>query len=207
MVTNSHYDVEDIPGSGTAIDLYEQARQAVDDVPVKAQALIEQAGLLLGELYNAATERGDDNALMAINAIWDRSQGLVNHLVQQHQVIAGADVAIDELKQQREAIAEELNELVTAIHNMDTDHPKLADFTQAIEEWSSDMLWESYYDTAADSMHMEFSATLAPMIREIDPRANVAKRVEWFIEILKGEVVPTTEQRELLIDLLRTMGN
>lgn len=207
MVTNSQYDIEDIPPAEASIDMYQQARQAVEDVPDKAQGLIEQAGNLLGELYNAAEARGDQNAMMAISGVWDRSQGLVQHLVQQHQVIAGADVAIEELKKQREAIAYELRDLLVAIEEVDTDHPKLADFAEAIEEWSGEMMWESYYDSAADSIYTEFMATLAPICREIDPRANVAKRVEWLMDMLKGDSIPTDEQRELLKALMNTMGN
>jgi hypothetical protein len=207
MVTNSHYDVEDTPPIGSEIDLYRQARQAVEDAPAKAQGLIEQAGSILEEMYNSAEQRGDKHALIAINAVWERSQGIVQHVIQQAQALAGADVAIDDLKKQRESLAYELESLIDAIEEVDTEHPKLAGFAEAVEEYASDMLWEQSYDTAADNIYNDFYTTLAPLSREIDPQANVYKRTEWLIDVLKGEVLPTEEQRQILIDLLRTMGN
>jgi hypothetical protein len=207
MVTNSHYDVEDTPPAGSEIDLYRQARQAVEDAPAKAQGLIEQAGSILEEMYNSAEARGDKHALIAINAVWERSQGIVQHVIQQAQALAGADVAIDDLKKQRESLAYELEDLIKAIDEVDTDHPKLEEFAAVVEEWASETLWESSYDSAADNIHSDIYQSLAPLVREIDPQANGYKRTEWLIEILTGEVLPTEEQRQLLIDLLRTMGN
>jgi chromosome segregation ATPase len=207
MATNTHYDVEDTPPIGSEIDLYQQARQAVVDAPAKAQGLIEQAGSILEEMYTSAEQRGDQHAMIAINAVWERSQGIVQHVIQQHQALTGADIAIDDLKRQRESLAYELEDLIEAIEEVNTDHPKLAGFVETVEEWASDMLWEQSYDTAADNIHSDIYQSLAPLVREIDPLANSYKRTEWLIDMLKGEALPTEEQRQLLIDLLRTMGN
>lgn len=207
MVTNSQYDIEDIPPAEASIDMYQQARQAVEDVPDKAQGLIEQAGNLLGELYNAAEARGDQNAMMAISGVWDRSQGLVQHLVQQHQVIAGADVAIEELKKQREAIAYELRDLLVAIEEVDTDHPKLAEFAEAIEEWSSESMWGMAEDAVFDTLYSEIYDGVRKLMKDVDPQANVYKRTDWLLGMLRGEHHMTDEQRNLLVALMNTMGN
>lgn len=205
MVTHSHYDYEDTPPADgdTQIDMYRSARALTLDAPLKANAALDMIGAALEELYAAAESRNDQPAMVAINDAWHRTQTIVQHITHDAAALAGADVAIDTLREQREAIAHELSDIVTAIAQVDAENPRISELVVALRqdieafesEWATQVVYESFY------------ANLCPLIKEVNPHANAHKRVDWFLQLLKGDRLMTPEQRNIIAAFLGTMGN
>lgn len=200
-----HYNYEDIPPADgdTQIDMYQQARQLTLDAPIKANAAMDMIAAALEELYRAAESRADEPAMLAINDAWERTNSIVQHIVHGASALAGADIAIDTLRNQRESLAYELETLIDAINSLDASDPRLEDAFNTLreeaaeeaDEWATDVLDNSMYET------------MRPIIREIDPQANIYKRTEWLIQLFTGDRLMTDEQRHLVTALFQTMGN
>jgi hypothetical protein len=198
-----HYDLEDIPpqDGDTQIDLYESARAITKDAPTKAQASLDQIGAALEELYIAAQSRDDSAAMTAITDAWQRAQSIAEHVVQSGAALAGADAAVEVLRQQRESLAYELETLLQAIDDLDTSHPTLESAfesfrDEAIEqadEWASEVLYDSIY------------AAMKPIIVSFATEKSVYRLTDRLIQMFTGDRALTPLQQDLILQLLQTI--
>ncbi len=165
-----------------------------------AEQMLAQIEAPLGALYNQAEAAGDQAALQNIMAVWEVSQKLAAQIPPFVAALEGGVATIDELKQQRDRIAGELNNLVKAIDEVDTDHPQLADLVEIIAEdvWeaSEEQIYDAarmvMYDEVYDSFYAEIVETFG-----ISYQAAIS-----LVAALRGDEDELDDHRRQLIEQL-----
>lgn len=199
----SHYDLEDVPplDGDTQIDMYISARQAVADAPVKANAALDMIGAALEELYTVAESRQDSSALLAINDAWEKVQSIAAQVGHQNAALTGADKAIEVLRNQRESLAYELEELLAAVDDLDTSHPVLESAFETLRESADEMS----YEWATERLYSDIYDTLRPIAAAVNPAASVYKLCDRLVQLLTGDRALTATQNDLLHQLIVTI--
>lgn len=140
-MSNQYYGYEDqVPPPATDFDsqLLSIEQALAHASPEHAQTLVDEAGSLMGQMYDDAQARGDSDGMLAISQSWERVQAL--KLVSDastataHAAVAGMKSAI----KQRDKVAGELDALIQAIDDGDTSNPHVAGLVDAVEEQQMD---------------------------------------------------------------------
>lgn len=152
----------------------------------------------LGELYTQAEQNGDQAGVDRVMAVWGQSQELAKLIPPFVAALQGGAATIEELQHQRNAIAEELRDLVEDIENVDTLNPRVAELAEIVEEGVWD--WIQYggevttYDEVYDQLYEEMVETFG---------------VSWqaasdLVDALRGDTEALTEyRRELIVHLFK----
>jgi hypothetical protein len=126
-------------------------------------ANIEQVYILIDGIYKAV----DDTQKANINEVWQRVLDIYEKSGIQHEIIAGATGAMDAYKVQRDAVADELSKLVTALGDMDLSHPKVREVYGSLEDYvieaADEEVSNMYYE-----LHWEISAVAETFGVEVD---------------------------------------
>ena len=170
-------------------------QQQLDPIRDHADEAINHAEAALAQLYNAAEQSGDDTAKTAIMAAWGRAQQLHSGLATTHAALAGASATMQTLADQRNAIASELESLLEAIDDGNYTDDRLADFVQAVEEWTTEA--HMYY--LEESVHEQVYQEIHDNFRGYGLSYTDAFHAQ---DILLGNVKLDPDQLELLKTLL-----
>ena len=171
-----------------------------------AQVAEEMLGKIegpLGAIYQQAEQAGDQQTVQHVMTVWDLSQHLAAQIPPFVAALQGGAATIEEIKQQRDAITSELNDLVAAIDDYDLDDPRLRDFAEVIQddayEWASKQAMEHasmvMYDEVYDSLYEEI----------VEAWHTTHMNAIYVINLLRGDAEEITdERRDLLKRLLAT---
>lgn len=157
----------------------------------------------LGELYHQAHSTGDEATEQRVMAVWNESQQLANLIPPFVAALQGGAATIEELKHQRDAIAEELKDLVEAVQSTDADHPLVGDLIELVEEMTEESVWDyiSYsgetttYDEVYDQIYDEIAETF---------KVSIPAAIS-LLAALRGDPEELDEyRRELIQHLLKS---
>lgn len=153
----------------------------------------------LGELYTQAEQSNDQATTDRVMAVWNQSQQLANLIPPFVAALQGGAATIEELKHQRDAIAEELHDLVEDLQNGDSDNPLISELVDMVEEGVWDWIDASgettTYDEVYDQLHNEIMITF-----KVSESAAVS-----LLEALRGDLEELDEyRRELIQHLLKS---
>jgi hypothetical protein len=150
--------------SQSALDLWnEQVQQLA--APEHAEEAINAIYQNLMGLHGKLAESGNAKAAAKVEEAYNMAVAIYNMTGQQNVVIAGGAAAITVAGQQRDQAVTELRQLLTAIDNLDRDHPKLSEYAEAFEEYAmetaSDQITESVEESIAEEWDVDFEHATA----------------------------------------------
>jgi hypothetical protein len=203
-MTKTHYDVEDIPSADadTQLALYEQACDVVEIGD--GQRLFQALEATLREIFVEAENVGNGYLMNKINEAWEDVQRMAAIMGQQGAVLTGANNALGALKTQRDAILEELNGIIFALQEVDSDHPRLVEYTDMIRELEMDFYAESSHQIVLDDVAASISDHLMTIL-PADYSRKPYMVASDMLALLQGEKHLNDEQRALLIQLCRSL--
>lgn len=153
----------------------------------------------LGELYTQAEQAGDTATIERVMAVWNQSQQLANLIPPFAAALQGGAATIEELKHQRDVIAEELKDLVEDIQNADTMNPLVEQLADFLEEGIWDCAEASGELTTRDEVYDQLYSEIVVAFKVSFPAAVS------LISALRGDPEELDEyRRELIQHLLKS---
>lgn len=116
------------------IENFEAHSNSLANVVPEVALALQQTGEALGQLYDQAQAANNTGAMALISASWQRTEMIANQTVQMDALKHSAAAAIATIENERQRVAEQLEELQTAIHYQDDSHPELKDFAQNLRQ-------------------------------------------------------------------------
>jgi hypothetical protein len=113
-------------------------------------ALLYDAGIASGALYDAAEARGDEAGKQHAMVVWERAQIMHDNLVRGQQVSAASVALAKAFAAQRDTTAAELESLTNAL-NWNGSHPLVSEFQNEIEGDALDYAFQSVDDGRYDA--------------------------------------------------------
>ena len=152
----------------------------------------------LGELYHQANDAGDQGTVDRVMAVWNQSQELAKLIPPFAAALQGGAATIEELRNQRDSIADELKGLIDDIQNADGMNPLVAELAETVEEnvWdyinfsgevaSYDEVYEQLYNEISEvfSVNWQLAADLVNALRGYEPELTDYRR-ELIVHLLK----------------------
>jgi hypothetical protein len=206
MTTDTYYHQEDIPpaDADTQVELYEQAREMVDTGMQDGQRLFKSIEVSLHRLFVAAENANDSQAMELINQSYDRVQHMAAIMGQQGSALTGANKAIDALKEQRDGVTQELQDLLKAIDSADIDHPKLIELHETIQEW--DMEYSETY--AWDLVNEDITERIDSLLRDLMPHGGTHLSTFYIADkmltALRGLSELDDDQKYFILELAKS---
>lgn len=219
-----YYEQEDTPNlkdPETALAMYRQQREQLQIEPLHRS--IEDIFQRVNEIYTKLDTDDDRNILIAT---WDKVNALYSQTVRYDSAFAGADAALSALQEQAKSASEELESLLSAIEERETDHPKLREMISEIEDeyyeigyesamdnemWDDGTNWQDGYDqgyeNAGDEMKSEFCSKLMGMAAHI--QFDLAEKDAFFLfDALTGKngITLNADQQKALMILFASFG-
>lgn len=221
-MTDQHYyeqeDIPDLSNPETALQLYRQQREQLDITPVNRG--IEDVYARVNEIYEKLTTDDDRQKLIAT---WDKVNAIYTQTVRYDSAFAGADAALEALQKQANDASQELENLLAAIEQRDTDHPKLRDLVSDINDeayqdgydaaiygddgtdWNDG--YEHGYEMAADDLKDNFCSLMMAMAAHVQFDLH-DKEARFLYDALTGVngITLNAEQQKALMILFASFG-
>lgn len=206
MTETTHYHVEDVPptDADTQVELYQQAREVVENGLQDGHRMFVQLEKTLSTLFTEAENVGDVHTMDLINNSWERVQRMAAIMGQQGAALTGANHAIDALTGQRDEIANELKELIKAIDNADVDHPQLEELHQTIQEWEMEYSETYAWDLVTEDITENVDSLLRDLMPEGGTYSATYMIADKIISALRGFGELTEDQKYFIVQLAQS---
>ncbi len=169
-----------------------------------------------GEMREAAEARGDIQAAEqltllqnSLTEVYVGTEHLQQALLHSNAEAKGILEATKALAKQKQEVETELGTLLTAIDEVDYNHPALAPMIELIEEdvyeMVSEQAFEGAMESASESAYDNVISDIFTTIRDISPGIPYAI-AERFYNTLVGNYPMNDIQRGLLLSLLNTIS-
>ncbi len=158
-------DATTTPTKQTAVDIFNDARSKLKGIIVAN----ENMDVIFNSL-NVFYENGTPEQQTLITDAWGKITAIAAELTSHADVVTGATNAISELDEERKKAQTALEELVTALDDLDLTNDIVMDFYSNVQ----DDVEEQAMDYAMTQEHEELAETFSGIIREFEP-ANDAK--------------------------------
>lgn len=153
---------------------------------------------ILGQMYAEAEQVGDETKMQGIGTVWQMMQQKVNQMVQLDAAREAAVAVLTRIDKDKKEAEKNYDELYSAVENMDSDDPRVADLIQAVEEGVYEYA-EYYYD--------DEEATWEQVVESLRDATKIETgNVGRFVSFLQGWREITDEQRALLITLIQAFN-
>jgi hypothetical protein len=170
---------------------------------------VEQAGILLGEMYAAAEAAGDQERLLAVYETWQHIQKLQTAADTGVTLATAAREMVIELESQRDFALEVQQRMMDAVANADTSVPAVQALVERVEEQIHAEIEESiqygdfYYSpdpaedikenfpdiclTKANKFHGILVAQWLDELNDQEKRAALVEKITCFIDSIVDE--------------------
>lgn len=192
----NYYQNEDVPDMNdpdTALSLYEQQHETLITKIVTAAEDVQSAGEKLAAIKAWAEEQQIANLPETTEEVWGHITSLKGVIAAYDSTLSGGAAALKALKEHRDSVVAEYQDLLEAIDKGSESHPKLAGYADEIradaDETAMEWWWELMWDEIAVSMeHIGApdtldAATLIEAVRE--PELLTKKQLAAYMAFLE----------------------
>lgn len=152
MTDYAHTDTQPLQPLDLPPDPIDYAEQAAAQSLIIRAESFETAQNALGSLYQQAEAAGDETALAHVMTTWERVQALAAASQQLEAAQAGLVDLARTVQQQRAELADELNDLTSAIRVIDTDNPLIEQLVEKVQLGTEEILHDQMYDSLIDNI-------------------------------------------------------
>lgn len=152
-MSEPYYQMEDMPDMDdpdTAMELFDQQREGLTAKIEAAAVDVHTAGETLAAIKQWALEQGVPNLPEAAGDIWARIQSVQGLIAAYDSTLNGGVAAMQTIKDHRDSVIAELEDLLDAIAMGNEAHPQLERYAEAIREDEME-----YQQDAAEEYAME----------------------------------------------------
>lgn len=180
------------------------AIQAVDVWSVEQLSTVYDKTL---EMWNAAAERGDVETQNGLNEIYKGAEHMQQTLTHTNAAMRSVLEAAQALAKQKQAIEQELGELVEAVESADFSNPHISEMAEMIETDLYEMISENglYDEGMSEDLYDNVISEMVEVVRKSAPKTTYAI-VERLFHLLIGDWELNDIQRGLLISLVNTVS-
>jgi hypothetical protein len=169
--------------------------------------------LMVGRLtdaYKLAESNNDIQSMELLVSVYDKVTALEKGVIGAVELAAAARSAAAELVQQRDEAAGALDELRTAVDDIDTDHPVVSRLVERISDDAYEMAYDSAWEDLREQEESELNLDLLAMTM-IDIGGVPASTTvcELFLQIVVGvdsARIPVESRQPLLKELADYMA-